>query len=561
MKGTLKVEDCYFAEFGNNAVYASKTPGEVHVENCQFKNNNVSSVRISGAGSYVKDCVFDLDVSDYDGQTGGSGYNLRGIWIEQGRYDYPSGARIEGCDVRVGMTDGSVGGIVVAPTAKAVTIVDTNVFVDEDNTIGINRPSPDKSPNALVLDGVSVTGNAGGAAGVRIEDTTGSEIKNSCISQPNRDGVHFVGSRDATVNRSTIDVSGTQIVEEDADVTRWDIEASGSCPLPSNASSSSLYDELEVRGIGGYTKYRIEVDQEIEGDRNLENGDRIDGTAVTGGIYDGGVDFYQYKWNLTDITVESGSTHDIRVFNNGKEEFLNRLEVSADEDTEYRIEVSGDVTKRGKANGNDAAGDGVAKGVVNGGIDTYGFSGDVTGVTVTSGSRSDLEVTVNGEPYAERVLEIECTGDTVSYNAKVTGDIFEGSRASGGDTAGDGYAEGTVWSGGTDSYRFYGWLGEVEATEGDRSDITVYVDGERPWNDLEIEGSTYAEYEIEVTGEITPGPKAGGGDSANGTTADGSVGEGYSDSYRFTGDLADVTVTNGSDSDVTVRVNGTERNV
>lgn len=561
MKGTLRVVNCYFAEFGNNGVYASKTPGDVEVIDCLFENNNIASVRISGRGSFVRGTTIDLDVSDYNGSTGGAGYNLRGIWTEQGSYDYPSGVRVEGCDIRVVQTDGSAGGIVAGGSAKELVVEDSRVFVDEDETLGISRHSPDKSPNRLVVDNVSITGAASRNAAIWIEGTTDSVVKNSCISQPNRDGVQLIDATDPTVNRSTISVGGTQIVDKNTSVSRWEIDSSGSCPLPSNVTSSELYKTLEVRGIGGYTKYSIGVDNELVGVSSLEGGDDISGTTATGGVYDGGADVYEYKWNLTDVSVVSGSTHDIRIFAGNEEVFLNHLEVSADEYTEYAIEVSGDIAPGDRANSGDTGGGGVAEGVVEGGTDTFRFSGDVTDVRVTDGSRDQLEVTINGEPYAERTLKIKSRGGHVAYHAKVTGDIFEGPLSNGGDTAGDGYAEGELWNGGMDSYRFYGWLGTVDAVEGDRSDMIVTVDGERPWKELELQGSGWVEYELEVTGEVATNSSIEGPDSASGTTASGAVGSGGSDSYKFTGDLADVAVTTGSKSDLTVLVNGNERSI
>ncbi|AUV82748.1 hypothetical protein C2R22_14760 [Salinigranum rubrum] len=50
-KGTLRVLDCDFREFGNNGLYTGRTPGNIQVEGCYFENNNVSSVRISGRGA------------------------------------------------------------------------------------------------------------------------------------------------------------------------------------------------------------------------------------------------------------------------------------------------------------------------------------------------------------------------------------------------------------------------------------------------------------------------------------------------------------------------------
>jgi hypothetical protein len=106
---------------------------------------------------------------------------------------------------------------------------------------------------------------------------------------------------------------------------------------------------------------------------------------------------------------------------------------------------------------------------------------------------------------------------------------------------------------------------DFTVTKGDPNDVDVYVDSEKvdlanaTYNSIKIE-STGSEdgvnYEFSVSGELTKGEQAGSDDEVSGSTATGSVGGGWYDTYEFGGQVTDFTVTKGDPNDVDVFVDG-----
>ncbi len=231
---------------------------------------------------------------------------------------------------------------------------------------------------------------------------------------------------------------------------------------------------------------------------------------------------------------------------------------STDGRTDYRIEVSGGIALDGRGEGSDGVSGDVATGAVwEGYSDRYRFAGSVERVEVLDGDRSDLRVTVDGEPYLDRTLRVESAGREaqVDYRAEVTGAATPGDRANPGDTADGTTITGTV-SGWTDTFRFAGDLTSFTVTDGPASDVRVFVDGEeRPFRRLSIASETSLEYRLGVSGRIEPGPAADAGDTTDGGVARGALG-GWRDSYRFSGSLADIDVSGGSLADLEVAVDG-----
>jgi hypothetical protein len=66
----------------------------------------------------------------------------------------------------------------------------------------------------------------------------------------------------------------------------------------------------------------------------------------------------------------------------------------------------------------------------------------------------------------------------------------------------------------------------------------------------------YVSYELTVDGALEKGAKAGGSDTVSGSTADGAVAGGGTDSYRLAGGVSGFTVESGSTDDVAVYVDG-----
>ncbi|WP_338729832.1 hypothetical protein [Haladaptatus sp. DJG-WS-42] len=200
-----------------------------------------------------------------------------------------------------------------------------------------------------------------------------------------------------------------------------------------------------------------------------------------------------------------------------------------------------------------------ATGTVAGGIDSYGFEGDLAHISIDGEAR----VTVNGEEINLADYEfanvISLTGGSgsniVEYTFTVDGDLKKssanGASIDPGDSISGSTATGTL-GGGVDSYRFSGSVTDL----GLSGDATVTVNGEEldpadyaeeETNVLSISGGSRnnpIDYAFSVTGSLSKSDAAGATidseDSISGSTATGTV-AGGTDSYEFTGEVVDFT--------------------
>ena len=242
-KGTLKAVNVDLREFGNNAMYTSRCPGNVQVSDSYFENNNVAGVRISGAGSFVENSEFLIDHSKYgpEIESTEAGFNTRPIIIEQGKYlssdDFPAkpaGCEVRNCEVTVRDTHNDrhcQAAIEQGPQARSLTITDTTIRVDVDGVPAIRRGHPGAiawradqrtppKPHWTRVDNVTITGGAADGAAIILNEADGSEITNTCIHQPNgsRAGIKFVETADAVINSVNINVGGRPLLTQDSSV-------------------------------------------------------------------------------------------------------------------------------------------------------------------------------------------------------------------------------------------------------------------------------------------------------------------------------------------------------
>ena len=257
-QGTICIDNCQFEEFGNNACYTSKTPGNVHIIDSVFRNNNISSVRIGAKGSYVDNSVIDVDLSKYTGPVDGmdTDCNLRGIVVEQGSLDKPGGAEIRSCDLMVADVDNSQGAIVGWSTAKVIRILDTAIQVDAADVMAINAQHA-----RVELDNVCITGAASGRKTIRFYRCHNSTVTDCCLHQSgaDRDGIHLVESETNEITDSTINVTGEGI-RETSDGTLGtetsNVSHTGHCSEPVPGSLTEVSGEY-AQPTKGTTKWHI----------------------------------------------------------------------------------------------------------------------------------------------------------------------------------------------------------------------------------------------------------------------------------------------------------------
>lgn len=234
-RGTISIEDCHLAEFGNNAVYASRTPGDVRVLGGIYRNNNPSSVRISGRGSRVEDATIEVDPAQYDGTSiDASVAKLRGVVVEQKTKApdllKPHGATLRNCRVDFARNPTKGPPVVVWSNGKTLDIESCGITVQNDTPAvlreGLTRQGsnpPWSGQRWVRIVDTTITGSGvADTPAVRLIDAPGSVVRNCRIRRPESgcEGVDLIRSAPAQLVSGSIRTGSYPLV-----VRQWDTEA------------------------------------------------------------------------------------------------------------------------------------------------------------------------------------------------------------------------------------------------------------------------------------------------------------------------------------------------
>ncbi|MFC6731891.1 hypothetical protein [Haladaptatus sp. DYSN1] len=223
-KGTIRIEKCDFREFGNNACYTSRTPGKVQIVDSYFLNNNASSIRLGGKGSFAENCTVEIDLEKYTGpplENISTGFNTRAIVVETGvQLDVPGiepGAEIRNCRVIARNSPKSQSLVELSPQGQTMVLKDSVIVCDIDDTPAIRRARPGElpwrpsqqvppKPHWITVENVTILGSASGGEAIRIEEGPESVFRNCRIEQSGagRDGIRLVDSTDCLVDGGSI---------------------------------------------------------------------------------------------------------------------------------------------------------------------------------------------------------------------------------------------------------------------------------------------------------------------------------------------------------------------
>lgn len=244
-KGSILFKDCEISGWGDNGLYGSNASGPVMVDGGTYSDNNISQVRVSSPGSYVRDVTIKADKARSDC------INMRGAWVCSGT----GPVEIDNCDISMLRGEGG-GGIVAAYDGGSLNISNTRVHVEPNyttvgskgsrtsNAILFDVPSGIDDPGTSVIENTSVTGGGSYGSAIRLRrgDTT---IRNSCINQDGtgRDGIEFDGDYSGySVSDTSVSVTDSPLVRNGASVSTSNLTYSGSCPLPSGVT----YDQYSA---------------------------------------------------------------------------------------------------------------------------------------------------------------------------------------------------------------------------------------------------------------------------------------------------------------------------
>ncbi|WP_237561142.1 hypothetical protein [Halococcus sediminicola] len=323
-----------------------------------------------------------------------------------------------------------------------------------------------------------------------------------------------------------------------------------------------LDNVLTIEGSGSVDEYTLASSGTLKS--TGANGASIDpndeqwGSTVTGQVGGGGRDSYKFSGALVALDVSGDTT----AYLNGEridpdEYFDNVLTIEGGGSVaEYTLASSGMLNSTG-ANGasidsNDEQWGSTATGQVGrGGRDSYKFSGALVVLDLERGATAYLNgERIDPDDYLDNVVTIEGGGSGAEYTLASSGTLkstgANDASINSSDEQWESTATGRVGDGGRDSYKFSGVL----VVLGVSGDATVYLNGERIDPDeyldnvLTIVGTgSMAEYSLSTSGTLkrtgANGATIDSTDEMRGSTATGQVGYGGRDSYKFSGELTD----------------------
>lgn len=218
--GDLLFEDCLLDHFSDNGLYASSPGGEgggdgaVRVVGGEYRNNNISGVRLGSTGSTAQDVTVVVDSKT----PGWGGLNARGIRLRN-----KSGQVIDNCRITFGENAAdSFGGIVCHQDNGGALVRDTTITVDRASIPAVRAfPVVRATDETLTLENCTIEGTAGAGVTARIEGRDGTVFRNCTIEQrgSERRGLHFLDSSNCRIVDSRIDVTEAPVTVENGTVT------------------------------------------------------------------------------------------------------------------------------------------------------------------------------------------------------------------------------------------------------------------------------------------------------------------------------------------------------
>jgi len=351
--GEVVIDGCEIQNMTDNCIYCSSSSGPVRVQNCYFRNNNISNVRVSMPAT-VRNVVV---VNDELAPSHGGGRNQRGIWLrDRGRGEIT----VENCDV---------------------------THMSED----------DSHP-------VLIEGGSGSVTDCRVRnDTSAAAINNN--GSYSGSGIHLSGSGDLSAPSGWVACSDNNCDDTRTSTDEMDDSLTEADSGNENSGDSDLGHVVTIDGDDNLSEYEFTVSGDLQ--KSTANGasinsyDTVDGSTATGRVY-GGKDSFGFNGEITDFSLSGsatvlvdGTAVDPAAF--GEPDLSNIVTIQgANERANYEFTVSGDVEPNpdvGSFNDYDTIDGSTVTGRVWGGDDSYLFSGEITDCSLSG----DATVVVNGE--------------------------------------------------------------------------------------------------------------------------------------------------------------------
>lgn len=299
--GTIKIEDCEVGPFPDNGVYASP-PGESDgsggrtlIYGGEFRNSNVSNLRIGGDGSVIRDAKIIID------NVNNNFSSIRGLYLRNGRGNVVDNVKIE-CD----STISGHSACRVASNCQTTYIRDLTV-IDNGSNRALRTSGDDTYP--IFIDGLVVKGSAGTSSVTYpvYLDRKRTHITDSHIDQPNRSGIDIVQT-DCSVRKTKINVNGTGIDAGGANARIEEIDSTNTINIDAA--------DVIVNDVDATTSIDTNETRFVENGLGTNDGDPSAGGEWNGNGYEGihvfdttNGDLYVYaNGSFTQIQGSSGGS-------------------------------------------------------------------------------------------------------------------------------------------------------------------------------------------------------------------------------------------------------------
>jgi len=217
--GEVTFRNCELSEFSDNGLYGSAPGtdggggGTVHTEDGDFRNNNVSNIRLGTAGSTARG-----DSILVESPPEAESINLRGIRFRRGAEQV-----VEDCDIEFGsdVTE-SFGAIVYHRENGGARVANSTVTMHSDHLPALRAfYHSDDTDTAPTFENLTIDGDADRGFAALINGRDGTRFENCSIEQTgdHRDGIRIAYSQDCELVDCRIDVTGYPLILRDSTLT------------------------------------------------------------------------------------------------------------------------------------------------------------------------------------------------------------------------------------------------------------------------------------------------------------------------------------------------------
>jgi len=313
--GVIEIRNCYFANFDDNGIYANSPGysdgegGQIIVENCTSRNNNISGIRVGSDDSIVRNCLVINDEVAPASQSGTN--NQRGIRVRSDGDNLV----IADCEIIHSFTGvgspiqlhrGAEGGSGAISNVRILNNSSSTAIADQDGNTAAGWTG----------DNISITGDGNQSYPSHFDVTTGSDAEEPTGEDP----------------QGSTDYTGTPQVSEGTDRLRIMAEESDGATYEFTATD-------EIRPL-----YDLDVYNANRGENGEEAFENDDGTWTATGALSGAStsgDTFEFDGFLTDMQIE-GARDAVMLYLNGRQISKEDLLAQSAEDTDESEDESED---------------------------------------------------------------------------------------------------------------------------------------------------------------------------------------------------------------------------